>query len=314
MASTRGRAVVVPLTNKSGGSVAAGDVVVIDTSNNEAFTTSTAGAVTGGVGIAQETIASNATGRVLVHGYAALVNVNASVTRGNYGKTYTVAKQATDAGSSRVAGAFCQFLTGGTTPSARVFSPDLGAAAGNVAADAIWDAAGDLAVGTGADTAAKVSLGATGKVLTSNGSTAIWAYPPGYELDYVAQTSSTNVTATTEAGADTIITGTSQAYAAGTVMVEAFIPQTRTGTGGAGSTINFVLFDGSTNLGQWSEERTVASSALGVPTFLRRKVTLTAATHQMILKAFVSSGTGIAGAGAGGAGTIPPAYIRVTVI
>jgi hypothetical protein len=62
MASTRGRAVVIPLTNKSGGSVAAGDVVVVDTGNNEAFTTSTAGAVTGGVGIAQETIANNATG------------------------------------------------------------------------------------------------------------------------------------------------------------------------------------------------------------------------------------------------------------
>lgn len=314
MANVYGRQVVVPLTNKSGGSVAAGDVVIIDTTNNEAFTTTTSGGFTGGVGIAQETIANNATGRVLTDGYAALVNVNASVTRGNFGKTHTVVKQATDAGSSRTGGTFCQFLTGGATPTARVFPPDLAAAAGNVAVDAIWDAAGDLAVGTGADTAAKVSLGATGKVLTSNGSTAVWAYPPGYELDYVAKTSSTNITATSEATANAIITGTSQAYAAGTVMVEAFIPQTRTDTGGAGSTINFVLYDGSTNLGQWSEERTVASSALGIPTFLRQKVTLTAATHQMSLKAFVSGGTGIAGAGAGGAGTIPPAYIRVTVI
>lgn len=180
MASTRGRAVVIPLTNKSGGSVAAGDVVVIDTGNNDAFTTSTAGAVTGGVGIAQETIANNAAGRVLVHGYASLVNVSASVTRGNYGKTHTVAKQAVDAGSSRVAGAFCQFLTGGTTPTARVFSPDLGAAAGNVAVDAIWDAAGDLAVGTGADTAAKLTLGASGTLLKSNGSTAAWVIAPTF--------------------------------------------------------------------------------------------------------------------------------------
>src|SRR6185369_5695897 len=128
MASTRGRQVVVPLTNKSGGSVAAGDVVVIDTGNNDAFTTSTAGAVTGGVGVAQETIANNATGRVLLAGYAALVNVNASVTRGNFGKTHTVVKQATDAGASRVAGTFCQFLTGGTTPDAIVYPADLGGA------------------------------------------------------------------------------------------------------------------------------------------------------------------------------------------
>src|SRR4051812_32347044 len=113
--NTYGRQVVVPLTNKSGGSVAAGDVVIVDTSNNDAFTTSTAGAVTGGVGVAQETIASNAIGRVLLSGYAALVNTSASVTRGNFGKTHTVVKQAVDAGASRVAGTFCMFLTGGTT-------------------------------------------------------------------------------------------------------------------------------------------------------------------------------------------------------
>lgn len=133
-ANTYGRQVVVPLVNKSGGSVAAGDVVVVDTSNNDAFTTSTAGAVTGTVGIAQETIANNAIGRVLLSGYAALVNTSASVTRGNFGKTHTVAKQAVDAGASRVAGTFCQFLTGGTTPDAIVWPTDLGAAGGSTAA------------------------------------------------------------------------------------------------------------------------------------------------------------------------------------
>lgn len=130
MPNTYGRQTVLPLTNKSGGGVIAGDVVIIDTTNNEAFTTTTTAAYTGLVGIAQETIANNATGRVLISGYAALVNVNASVTRGNYGKTHTVAKQGTDAGSSRVAGAFCQFLTGGTTPTATLLGfPDVSAGA-----------------------------------------------------------------------------------------------------------------------------------------------------------------------------------------
>lgn len=132
-ANTYGRQVVVQLTNKSGGGVIAGDVVIIDTTNNDAFTTTTSAGFTGGVGIAQETIASNATGRVLTQGYAALINVNASVTRGHFGQTYTVAKQATDAGSSRGAGTFCQFLTGGTTPDALVFPVDLGASSGAVA-------------------------------------------------------------------------------------------------------------------------------------------------------------------------------------
>lgn len=130
MSNTYGRQVVVPLTNKSGGGVIAGDVVVIDTANDDSFTTNTAGAFTGGVGIAQATIASNAVGPVLIAGYAALVNVDSSVTRGHFGKTYTVAKQATDAGASRVSGTFCEFLTGGTTPSASVYPPDISATYG----------------------------------------------------------------------------------------------------------------------------------------------------------------------------------------
>lgn len=40
-----------------------------------------------------------------------------------------------------------------------------GAAAGSVATDAIFDAKGDLAVGTGADTAAKLTVGSSGKIL-----------------------------------------------------------------------------------------------------------------------------------------------------
>lgn len=117
MASTRGRQVVVPLTNKSGGSVIAGDVVIVDTANNEAFTTTTTGRLEVSVGIAQESIASNATGRVLVAGYAALVNVPASVTRGHYLETHTVAKQATG-NSTRRSGSFGQFLTTSATPTA----------------------------------------------------------------------------------------------------------------------------------------------------------------------------------------------------
>lgn len=46
-----------------------------------------------------------------------------------------------------------------------------------VATDTIWDAAGDLAVGTGANTAARVAIGASGLVLKSNGTTAAWAFP-----------------------------------------------------------------------------------------------------------------------------------------
>lgn len=132
MASTRGRQVVIPLTNKSGGSVAAGDVVISDASNDTSFTTTTTGRYEGVVGIAQETIASNATGRVLIAGHAALVNVPASVTRGHYIETHTVVKQATGSATRR-SGSLGVFLTGGTTPTALLGGlPDQTASGGAV--------------------------------------------------------------------------------------------------------------------------------------------------------------------------------------
>ena len=52
---------------------------------------------------------------------------------------------------------------------------------GDVATDVIWDAAGDLAVGTGANTAAKLSIGTALQVLRTNaGATALeWSTPAG---------------------------------------------------------------------------------------------------------------------------------------
>lgn len=53
----------------------------------------------------------------------------------------------------------------------------LGSVGGSVATDTIWNAAGDLAQGTGSDTAARLALGTAGQVLTVNaGATAAeWA-------------------------------------------------------------------------------------------------------------------------------------------
>ena len=51
---------------------------------------------------------------------------------------------------------------------------DGGGGGGAVATDAIWDAAGDLAVGTGANTAAKLTKGNNGDVLTISGGNVVW--------------------------------------------------------------------------------------------------------------------------------------------
>lgn len=159
-----GRQSVVPLTNKSGGSVAAGDVVYLsDGTNADSFTTGTTSARTGGVGVVLDaSIANNAAGRVLVAGYAPLVNVNASVTIGHFGQTYTVAKQATDAGSSRGAGTFCVFLTGGTTPDAILWQPDLGGGSGMTNP---MTTTGDIIYSSSGSTPARLAVGSTNQRL-----------------------------------------------------------------------------------------------------------------------------------------------------
>jgi hypothetical protein len=206
-------------------------VVVVDTANNDAFTTTTTAGFTGGVGVAQETIANNATGRVLIGGYAALVNVNASVTRGQFGATHTVAKQA--AGTAvRGTGTFCQFLTGGTTPDAIVYSVDLlGTSLTNP-----MTAKGDMIQGDTGGTPSRTAAGTSGQVWTSGGAAAFssWQTPTSSAAvsDYTEDNNQTDVTA-----GPTAIVSRTVTLAAGTyVAICSWMQQT--GTTGNG-TVSF---------------------------------------------------------------------------
>jgi hypothetical protein len=98
------------LTNKSGSSQSAGAVVVVDASNDSAFTTTTTQDDEDILGVVQETIANDATGRVLTNG-AATVNVQGNVTRGDFLRTSATAGRAETAGTSRSAGTFAQAMT-----------------------------------------------------------------------------------------------------------------------------------------------------------------------------------------------------------
>lgn len=222
--SIRGRQVVLRLTNKSGGGLVEGDVVIISSGTAAAITTTTtAGQSADMVGVVLETIAADAIGRVCISGYVPKINLSASASLGDTFATHTVAKQAAPA-ASRGTGTFGEVLGTGTTPAALLWGfPDAGAAAGNMASDALWDAAGDLAIGTGANTGGKLAIGtypqifrvnagatapewvSAGRVLISEQTptgtgTVSWAsIPAGYkslEIEYVAR--STQVAAASD--------------------------------------------------------------------------------------------------------------------
>jgi hypothetical protein len=190
-----------------------------------------------------------------------------------------------------------------------------GGGGGGIATDSLWDAAGDMVQGTGANTSARLALGAAGTVLRSTGSTNAYAFPPGHEFDYVAFTSPVSITATTEGTANTVVTGTSVAYDGSTVIiVEFYAPNGQPDTTATGASLNCVLLDGATVIAGWFPRiRTPAAvSSLQVPLIAKIRLTPSAASHQYIVKAYVSGGTGGVNAGAGGAGTYPAGYIRVT--
>lgn len=65
--------------------------------------------------------------------------------------------------------------------------------AAHLAHDTLWDAAGDLVIGTGADAAAKLSIGAAKSILSSDGTTASWI-GGAWQTYAVTITASTNPT------------------------------------------------------------------------------------------------------------------------
>ncbi len=118
------RTVTALLTNKSGGSVAKGDVVIIDLTTASSFTTTTTGAyVDGQIGVVLEPngIANNGIGMVAVGGFVPQINLSSSASLGDLFKTHTVAKQAVRHAAPRVSGDFGEVLGTGTTPPAMLF-------------------------------------------------------------------------------------------------------------------------------------------------------------------------------------------------
>jgi len=119
-----GRTETALLYNKSGGNLAYGAVVVIDTANASSFTTTTvSGFIAGRVGVILDPngIANNAIGLVAFSGYVPQINLASSAGIGDLLKAHTVAGQATPHAAPAQSGDFGQALATGSTPPAVLF-------------------------------------------------------------------------------------------------------------------------------------------------------------------------------------------------
>jgi len=104
--------------------VVQGDVVIVDTANASAFTTTTTGAYSAGrVGVVLEPngIANNATGMIAFCGYVPVINLSGTGSVGDLVKTHTVAKQGARHAAPGVQGDFAQVLGTGASPTALLF-------------------------------------------------------------------------------------------------------------------------------------------------------------------------------------------------
>jgi hypothetical protein len=183
------------LTNKSGGALVFGDVVVLDNTNANGFTTTTtAGLSTRGMGVILDRagIANNATGMVAIGGWCPRVNLNTAATVGQFLKSHTVAGQGTPHSSPQVEGDFGIALTASATPPAILFTVPNGPIGGSVTNTGTLTS-GKLLQGNGGVDATVNTTTATVTKLTAGVPSAATA-----GTDYVVPTSLSGATVATD--------------------------------------------------------------------------------------------------------------------
>lgn len=115
------RTTVTILTNKSGGAVAYGDVVILGSATAKAFTTTTTEGYNDsliGVVIEPAGIANNADGKIAIGGWVPKINLDGAATLYDFIKHDGVAKQGTPHAAPAVEGDFAMALQASTTPEA----------------------------------------------------------------------------------------------------------------------------------------------------------------------------------------------------
>jgi hypothetical protein len=142
-----------------------------------------------------------------------------------------------------------------------------------------------------------------------------WVLNGGGELDFKQATADiTGITATTEAGATTVLTGNSAAYDGSRVKVEFYAPEIAYVAGSGTNKVTLVFLRDSTVIGQAVILETGSTLVNGEGPMAECFDTPPAGAHTYAVKAFAAatSPNYTLKAGAGGSGALVAAYLRVT--
>lgn len=135
------------------------------------------------------------------------------------------------------------------------------------------------------------------------------------ERDYTEITAPVSITATTEAGGNTIVTGAAVTYnGTDKIMIEFSAPYATPDATANGHWIRFLLFDNGSTIGYFGFAGLNGDPGTYGPVRLARRLTPSNAAHTYSVRAMVDAGTASVGAGAGGAAAYPPAFIRITKV
>jgi hypothetical protein len=152
------------------------------------------------------------------------------------------------------------------------------------------------------------SLAATDELVVASAGASVKisaAHLPGFEFDYVERTTRLDISATTAAGANTVIDGNAVTYDGSTRIKVEFVASFASSS----QFISVDLWDGSTDLGVIAQ---LNAGGNGAPIYGVLFLTPSAASHTFHIKAWRGTGSAAFETGAGGAGTRTPAILRIT--
>lgn len=148
--------------------------------------------------------------------------------------------------------------------------------------------------------------------VASSSSAGVWQLPPAYEFGYDQITAGVNVTGTSAATANAIITCAAHTFDGNPVILVFFSPEVACSTTAA-STMGISLWESGAPIGDLGFIRTDITASQDLkPVFLSYRFTPTAASHTYTIAAYTSSTTGTPSiqAGSGGSGVNLPAFAR----